>query len=257
MKLATYNINSIRSRIDSLLGWMDQHQPDILCLQETKVQDADFPFEPLEAAGYHVAFAGQKSYNGVAILSRNKPNAVIKGFDDGGPADEPRLLLARFGDLTVVNTYVPQGRDITHEMFAYKVAWFGRLRKFLDRHVKPSDPVAWVGDLNVAIQPIDVYNPEKRAKHVCYHQDARDAFARCIDWGFTDLYRTSHPEGGEYTFYDYRTKDSVQKGQGWRIDYILATPSLAERARTSYIDLEPRLAPVSSDHTYLVTEFAD
>ena len=255
MKLATYNVNSIRSRLDATVAWLGKHGPDVLCLQETKVQDNEFPAEPLREAGYHVVFRGQKSYNGVAMLSRRAPDEVWFGFDDGGAADETRLLHARFGRLHVVNTYVPQGRDIDHEMYRYKVDWLGRMRRYFERRFTPRNLVAWVGDMNVAREPIDVYNPEKRAKHVCYHADARAAFDGAVRWGFTDVYRRFHPEGGEYTFYDYRTADSLERGWGWRIDYILASEGLAEKARAARIDLDPRRLAKASDHTYLVAEF--
>lgn len=256
MKIATFNVNSIRSRLDVVRDWLAREQPDYLCLQETKVQDHEFPLVPLEAAGYHVNFRGMKSYNGVAILSRQAPDEVAAGLDDGGPPDEPRLIRARFGDLHIVNTYVPQGRDIEHEMFRYKIEWLRRLRGYFDRHFKTTDQVVWVGDLNVAIQPIDVYNPEVRARHVCYHADARDALTFCWAWGFEDVFRKVHPEGGHYTFFDYRTVDSLERGQGWRIDYILASPSLGRRIKDCRIDLEPRRQPKASDHTVMVAEFA-
>lgn len=255
MKIATYNINSIRSRLEALSAWLSANKPDILCLQETKVQDSEFPLEAVEATGYHVAFKGMKAYNGVAILSREKADEVACGLDDGGPADEPRLIRARFGDIHVVNTYVPQGRDIEHEMFAYKLAWLRRLRAYFDRHFTVKDKLLWLGDLNVAAQPIDVYNPEARAKHVCYHADVREALAFCRAWGFEDVFRTFHPEGGHYTFFDYRTIDSVGKGQGWRIDYVLASPPMVKRAVRCVIDVEPRRLPKASDHTYMVAEF--
>lgn len=255
MKIATYNINSIRSRLDSLAAWLAANQPDILCLQETKVQDSEFPLEAVQATGYHVAFKGMKAYNGVAILSRNAPDQVWFGLDDGGPADEPRLIRARFGDLHIVNTYVPQGRDIEHEMFQYKVEWLKRLRAYFDKHFSTKDKLLWLGDLNVAMQPIDVYNPEQRAKHVCYHADVRTGLSHCLAWGFGDVFRQFHPEGGHYTFFDYRTIDSLGKKQGWRIDYILASPPMSTKATSCTIDLEPRRQPKASDHTYMVAEF--
>jgi len=257
MKIATYNINSIRSRIDALSAWLTENRPDFLCLQETKVQDSEFPLDAVKATGYHVAFKGMKAYNGVAILSLRKPDEVMTGLDDGGPADEPRLIRARFGKLNIVNTYVPQGRDIEHEMFKYKIDWLKRLRAYFDRHFTVSDHLLWLGDLNVAIQPIDVYNPEAREKHVCYHADAREALAFCQAWGFQDVFRKYHPEGGHYTFFDYRTIDSLGKGQGWRIDYIMGSQAMLEQARDCRIDLEPRRKPKASDHTYMVAEFAD
>lgn len=255
MKIATFNVNSIRTRLGTVLDWLTQHQPDLLALQETKTMDETFPEEALRASGYHVAYRGQKSYNGVALLSRVPPIQVRYGFEDGGPADESRLQCAHFPGLTVINTYVPQGRDIEHPMYAYKIEWFHRLRAWMDRAFAPSDAVIWLGDLNVAHDPIDVHNPRERARHVCYHEDARRAFAHARDWGFVDTLRLHHPEPGLYTFFDYRTFTPERTDRGWRIDYILASPPLAARCRNAYIDLAPRLTDKPSDHTVLVAEF--
>lgn len=256
MRIATFNANSIRSRQGILLDWLDAHKPDVVGVQETKVVDELFPAAPFTEAGYHVVFRGQKSYNGVAILSREPATEVRAGFDDSGPADEPRLLQARVGPITLVNTYVPQGRDIEHEMYAYKCAWFRRLRDLFDDRFAADDSVVWLGDMNVAHDPIDVHNPQQRTKHVCYHQDARDAFSHCRRWGFIDVFRNHHPEPGHYTFFDYRTANAATSGKGWRIDYILTSPGLAERCTDSYIDVQPRLLPKPSDHTFLVADFA-
>lgn len=255
-KIATFNANSIRARMPILLEWLEQHQPDILGIQETKVIDEDFPKAEIEAAGYHVQFKGQKSYNGVAVLSKEPAEVLQVGFDDGEEhADETRLMAVKVGDVHLVNTYIPQGREIDHPMFPYKCRWFERLRAFFDKHYTTSDKLVWVGDTNVAHDPIDVYNPEKRAGHVCYHDDARKAFAACREWGFVDVFRKFHPEGGHYTFFDYRTINSAKRGMGWRIDYILTSPSMADLCVDSYIDVEPRLKPKPSDHTFLVAEF--
>jgi exodeoxyribonuclease-3 len=241
--------------MEVILRWLNSHRPDLLCIQETKVQDADFPATPFEDAGYHAAFRGQKAYNGVAFLSRGEAEDVQAGLDDGGPADETRLLRARFGPVTVVNTYVPQGREIDHEMYAYKVAWFGRLRAYFERHFDAGDLLLWTGDLNVAAEPVDVHNPKERARHVCFHEAGRKAFADCRGWGFVDVYRKHHPEPGQYTFFDYRTPNAAKRGLGWRIDYLLASPALAAKSVDAAIDLEPRLEPKPSDHTFLYADF--
>lgn len=256
LRLATFNVNSIRSRLEIVQAWLDRHRPDVLALQETKVTDALFPRAPFEEQGYTVHQCGQKAYNGVAIISRTPPEHVTFGFDDGaGPSDGPRLMRATFADVTVVNTYVPQGRAIDHAMYRYKIDWFKRLRKWFDRHFTLSDALIWTGDMNVAHDPIDVHNPEARANHVCYHQAARDAFAHCRAWGFVDTFRNHHPEGGHYTFFDYRNPDNIKNGKGWRLDYILASPSMAARCRNAFIDLEPRLKPKPSDHVVMVADF--
>jgi len=255
MRVATFNANSIRSRLDPILAWLETHRPEVLCIQETKAQDRDFPADPLRDAGYHVVYRGEKSYNGVAIVARSKPTAVRFGFDDGGPADETRLVYAKVGPLHIVNTYVPQGREITHAMYAYKVEWFARLRRYFDKHFSTRARVVWVGDLNIAPQPIDVHNPKQQTNHVCYHAGVQKAFAAVLDWGFVDVFRKHRPEAGQYSFFDYRTPHAAQRGMGWRVDHILATPPLAKRSRNAFIDLQPRLQPKPSDHTFMAADF--
>ncbi len=256
MIIASFNVNSIRSRLGIVLDWLRVNQPDVLCVQETKAIDAEFPAEPIRAAGYHVVYRGEKAYNGVALLSRTEPKQVQFGLDDGGPADEARLVSARIGPVHVINTYVPQGREIDHAMYQYKLQWFERLRAYCDRHCSPRQPVLWVGDLNIAPEAMDIHNAEKQVNHVCYHIDARRAFAGAVAWGFVDVFRKHHPEPGQYTFFDYRQVGAVKRNQGWRIDHILATRSLAAKSVRAWIDLQPRLAEKPSDHTVLAAEFA-
>src|SRR5258706_7206577 len=160
MKLATFNANSIRVRQNAILGWLKTQEPDILCVQETKVQDHEFPKVPFEEAGYGVHFRGMKSYNGVAILSREKPQSVTLGLGGETDADEPRLAHARFKDFSVINTYIPQGYLIESPKYAYKLEWFTRLRRYFEKNFSPKDPVIWCGDLNVAPRDIDVHHPE-------------------------------------------------------------------------------------------------
>ena len=252
---ATWNVNSIRSRMDALLPWLKAAAPDVLCVQETKVQDHDFPEAALRTAGYHVAFRGQKSYNGVAILSKTSIGSVRCGFEDGGPADEARLIIGTVNGITIVNSYVPQGRAPDHEMYAYKLAWFGRLRAFLDRHFSPSEPVLWMGDLNVAPEPIDVHDPKRLLGHVCFNPQVTEAFDAVKAWGLVDVFRKHVPGPSQYTYYDYRAKNAVVEGKGWRIDHILATGSVADRSLNAWIDLDPRRDERPSDHTPMVATF--
>ena len=256
-QVATYNVNSIRSRLHIVLPWLRQHQPDVLCLQETKVEDSAFPLAAFAEEGYQVIFRGAKQYNGVAIASREKPEEVRFGLGDGGPADEDRLITALFSGIRVVNTYVPQGRDKETVHFAYKLEWFRRLRDFLDRLATPAEPLVWCGDLNVAPEQIDVHDPKRLLGHVCFTPEVWEAYASVRSWGFTDLYRRSHPaEPGRYTFFDYRVPGAVKRGLGWRIDHILATEPLVARCQACEIDLDPRLAEKPSDHTILRADFA-
>jgi exodeoxyribonuclease-3 len=239
-----------------ILEWLEKEQPDVVCVQETKVQDKDFPAEDIESAGYHVVFKGQKAHAGVALISKTAPEDVAYGLDDGGEPDKPRLIRALVRDIPIINTYVPQGRDPESKHFQYKLAWFGRLRIFFDRHYSPDQPLIWAGDFNVATQDIDIYDPDRLRGHVDFHPEAQAALEKVRDWGFVDVFRKHHPdEPGHYTYWDYRAKNPIERGIGWRVDHIWATEPLAERSCKSWIDVDARRAERPSDHTFLVAEF--
>jgi len=256
LKVATYNANSIRARLDFVLDWLDREQTDVLCVQETKVQDEDFPEGPIQEAGYHVIYRGQKAHAGVAIISSMAPEYVDYGFDDGGERDEPRLIRAVYAGVPVVNTYVPQGRSADSEHFQYKLEWFDRLRGLFERHYDAAEPLLWMGDFNVAPEPIDIYDPKGKANHVDFHPDAREALEEVKAWGFVDVFRRHHPdEEDQYTYYDYRAKDAIERGVGWRVDHIWATEPLAEHSTESWIDFDARRAERPSDHTFLIARF--
>ena len=183
LKVATYNANSIRSRLGLVVDWLLREAPDVLCLQETKVQDADFPVKAFVDAGYHVVFRGQKAHAGVAIVSREEPQEVAYGLDDGGEPNEARLIRAVVEGISVVNTYVPQGRSFDSPHFQYKLEWLARLRASFERHYKPQDLLLWMGDLNVATEQIDVHDPQRLKKHVDFHPEARAALeAKLAAW---------------------------------------------------------------------------
>ncbi len=253
--VATFNVNSVRTRVPILLSWLSRNQPDVLCLQETKVEDARFPSDAFAELGYQALYRGEKAYNGVAILSREPIAEPRFGLDDDGPADEARLVCARIRGLPIVNTYVPQGRDPEDPFFQYKLEWFSRLRRYFARHFSPREPLLWVGDLNVAPEPIDVHDPVGLRGHVGFHPDEQAALAAVVAWGVADVFRRHESRPGQYTFYDYRVKDGVARGKGWRVDHILATPPLADRSVAAWIDLHPRTADRPSDHTVLAATF--
>jgi len=176
-KIASYNVNSVRSRLPVVLPWLEKNRPSVLCLQETKTEDTKFPAKEFEESGWNVVFRGGKGYNGVAIVSAEKADRVALGLDDGGPADEDRLIRAVFSGITVVNTYVPQGADRESPKFAYKLEWFRRLRTFFARHYKPDQMILWCGDINVAREEIDVHNPKRLLGHVDFTPEVWEAFA--------------------------------------------------------------------------------
>lgn len=257
LKVATYNTNSVRARLPIILAWLAKEGPDVLCLQETKVPDDAFPKEAFVEAGYRALFRGEKGYSGVAMLIRESAAAknIRYGLDDDGPPDESRLLAAEVRGIPIVNTYVPQGQDPKAEVFQYKLAWFARLFSYFDRHFSPQEPLLWMGDFNVAPEPIDVHDPVRLLGHVGFHPDEHRALAAVKAWGFADVFRKHEPTTNQYTFWDYRVKDGVARGKGWRVDHIWATAPLADRSIRAWIDPEPRLAKRPSDHTVLAAEF--
>jgi exodeoxyribonuclease-3 len=255
--IATYNVNSIRSRLHIIIPWLEKNHPTVFCMQETKVEDGLFPAQEFAGAGYHVVFKGEKRYNGVAMASLKKPEEVSFGLDDGGPIDGDRLIRGVFSGIPVVNTYCPQGYDRESPRFQYKLQWFKRLKEFFAEHYSPKEPLIWCGDLNVAPEEIDVHNPKRLLGHVCFNPEVWDVFDSVKSWGLVDVFRRHHAgESGQYTFFDYRVPKAVERGLGWRVDHILATPALADTSISCSIDMGPRLTEKTSDHTIVVAEFA-
>jgi exodeoxyribonuclease-3 len=254
MKVATYNVNSIRQRLPTVLGWLAEHQPDVMCLQETKVQDQDFPAEAIQKAGYHATFRGMKGYNGVATLTRGVPQKISYGLHEGPDNDDFRIIQTVVDGIPIVNSYVPQGYSIESEKYTFKLVWFRRLRRYFESALDPSRPAIWLGDLNVAPEPIDVYHPEKRVDDVDFHIDARTAYKEAVAWGFVDVFRKLHPDVVQYTYWDYY-RGAFQKNLGWRIDHILATSILADRCHKAEVDMSPRRGAGASDHTIVWAEF--
>jgi len=253
MKVATFNANSLRSRLPIVLKWLAEHRPDVLCVQETKVQDVDFPGQAFEGCGYEFVFKGQKKYNGVAIFSNSKISEVSVGLDDE-PKDEARLIKAVINGVTIVNTYIPQGYERESDKFQYKLQWYERLGKYFAKHFTPDEPIIWVGDFNIAREARDVYDPEGLWGHVCYCAEVQEALAKIMKWGFVDMFRAHCDEAKQYTFWDYRGL-SFPRNFGWRLDYIMATKTLAAKCTRCWIDKEPRKMEKPSDHTPLLAEF--
>ena len=255
-KIATYNVNSIRSRLHIVIPWLKSEKPDVLCMQETKTADDLFPAAVFAEAGYHIVFRGSKKGNGVAIASIAKQEDIRYGLDDD-PPDTDRLIAATIQGITLINAYVPQGFKMESPQFAYKLAWFTRFEAYLSRHFSAKAPLILCGDLNVAREEIDVHNPKRLLGHVDFNPEVWEAFDRIKAWGFVDIFRKHHPgEPKQYTFFDYRFPGTVERGLGWRVDHILATAPLAKKSVGSAIDMNPRLAEKPSDHTILQAEFS-
>lgn len=270
MILATWNVNSIRSRLERLLAWLAKARPDVACLQELKCTDEAFPYDELARAGYHAAATGQKTYNGVAILARAQPRDVCHAMDADEPDAQARFVSARVGAVAVVCVYVPNGQTVGTEAWAYKLTWLGRLRKHLAEHYSPAEPLVVCGDTNVARDDLDVDRPDEWAGTVICHPDARAGLAGLLDWGLADVFRDKHPEGKIYSFWDYRNLD-FPRNNGLRIDHILATAPLAGRCIGAGVDREERKgekgekgeggeragAGKPSDHAPVLAEFQD
>ncbi len=255
--LATFNTNGIRARLHIILPWLQKHKVDCLCIQETKVQDKDFPLEAFNDHGLNVIFRGQKAYNGVAVVSPHPMDLVFYGFPDSTLDEEmARQVCVRIKDITVINSYVPQGKSLDSPAFQTKLQWFARMLALIKGEFKGLERLIWCGDMNVAPDPIDVYAPELKGNHVCFHKSVRDAFKELIKAGLTDCFRLIHPgEPEQYSFFDYRIPRSVERKLGWRIDHILSSQSMASRLEDSFIDLKPRLMEKPSDHTFVVATF--
>lgn len=255
MKVATFNVNSIRQRLEIVLDWMYEHEPDVLALQETKVEDQLFPLDAFTEAGFHVAIHGQKARNGVALISRSPIQSVSFGFGDPLFPDDCRLMVASVDCLHVINTYVPNGTEIGSEAFAYKLSWLKRFGSLVQSRFSPTDNVVWMGDVNIAPTPDDVYNPKKYLGQIGHHPDEFAALDAVRSWGWVDCFRKFTSGPGHYSFFDYVLVTSVAKNFGWRIDHIYASPALAEKCVTCEIDKAPRLLPKPSDHTPVWAEF--
>ena len=255
MKLATWNINSIRARTDRLVAWLAREAPDVLCLQETKVEDAAFPHDALRAAGYEVASFGQRSYNGVAIASRTPFTDVQRGFGDEVPDDEARVIAATIDGVRVVCVYVPNGQDLAAAKYPYKLAWFSRLRAYLARTSSPTVPLAVCGDMNVTLDDLDVWSPEAWAGKIHCSAPERAAMTDLLGFGLRDVFREKNPEGHVYSWWDYRGV-ALFKNQGLRIDYIFASAPLADRCTVSSVDKTARKGQDASDHAPVIAVFS-
>ena len=254
MKVATFNVNGIRARIEIVARWLERHEPDVLCMQETKVIDDDFPTEELSRLGYALTMAGQPSYNGVAIASRRPISDVRVGLHDDAPDADKRAIACTVGTTRIVNVYVPNGKDVTLPSFREKLRWLERLRLTLDTGAKPEQPLVLCGDFNVAREERDVYSPERFRGRLHFHPDERAALERLIGFGLVDAFRRQHEEPGRYSWWDYRGGD-FRQNRGLRIDYLFVTEPVASRLRSADIDVLPRREQGPSDHAPVFIEF--
>ena len=253
LSIATWNVNSIRVRADAVLDWTRQHRPDVLCLQEIKCLDEQFPRQDFEAMGYRVETWGQRTYNGVALLSLLPMEGIVRGLPDDDAQAQRRSITATVGGIRVWNVYVPNGQSVGSEKYAYKLDWLRRVRDALVDSVRRHDVVV-CGDFNVGPEARDVYDAAKVADDVLFHTDARAALASILALGFVDTFRLHHDEAGAFSWWDYRL-NAFKRRMGFRIDLVLASDALAKRCSACEIDVEPRRRLQPSDHAPVVATF--
>jgi len=248
MRIATWNVNSLKVRIDRVPEWLAYAQPDVVCLQETKLSDAAFPHLAFAALGYESAHHGSGQWNGVAILSRVGLEAPVMGFAEGDdPDQDTRLITARCGGVLVCSAYIPNGRTVGSEHYAYKLAWLARLRAHLAALTEPDDLVAVCGDFNIAPADIDVWDPAVFVGATHVTPEERQALADLESWGLIDAFRHYWPQEKLYTYWDYRAGD-FHEHRGMRIDLLLVTQALAGKISWALVDRNARKGKLPSDH---------
>ena len=254
MKIATWNVNSLKVRLPHLVDWLAEQQPDIVCLQETKTDDPAFPLAEVEATGYHVAFAGQKTYNGVALLAKSPLTEVIAGHPHY-PDPQKRLLAATIDGIRVICAYIPNGQEVGSDKYAYKLEWLAALEKWLAEELAAHPQLVLAGDFNIVPDDRDVYDPVAWAGKVLCSEPERASFRRMLELGLVDSFRLFEQPEKTFSWWDYRML-GFQKNLGMRIDHLLLSAPLAARCTASTIDRAPRKRERPSDHAPAVVELA-
>jgi exodeoxyribonuclease III len=255
VKIATFNVNSIAVRLPILLAWLEQAKPDIVCLQEIKCPAADFPMLELKGLGYHVEAVGQRSYNGVALLSREPPRDVVRALPGEAADDQARYIEATVGDLRVASIYLPNGNPLGTDKFTYKLAWMRRLKAHAETLLEREIPFVLAGDYNVAPTDDDVYDPSAVLDDAICQPESRARFRALLNLGLTDAFRALHAEPHRFSFWDYQA-GRWYRDEGLRIDHLLLSPQAADRLTAADIDKTPRGKDKASDHTPVWCEIA-
>lgn len=253
IKIATWNVNSLRVRMDHVLDWLQAHSPDILALQETKLVDEVFPEQMFTDIGYRAVFSGQKTYNGVAVISKRQASEVLTDFPSYTDPQR-RILFANFNDLSILNLYVPNGSEIGSEKYNYKLEWLTHMRSFVETILHGESNLVVLGDFNIAPADEDVHDPEEWQGKVLVSTPEREHFFQLLDAGMVDCYRHLNKDSREFSWWDYRAA-SFRRNRGLRIDHILASSGLSQYCRSCVIDKAPRGLEKPSDHTPVVAEF--
>ena len=255
MLIATWNVNSVRTRLSQIINWINQVNPDILCLQETKVIDNDFPIKPFEELGYEVIAFGQKSYNGVAIISKITPENVNKGFsgylgnqnDVNKFEDQKRLITADINGVKIINVYVPNGSALNSEKFDYKINWLNCLSSFLDNQEKNGELICLLGDFNIAPSNKDIHDPQRYAGGIMASEIERNVLKNVLKERLIDSFRVYEKNTGHWSWWDYRN-NGYELNKGWRIDHIYISKTLTSKLKSCVIDSNPRGNVQPSDH---------
>ena len=252
MKIASWNVNGIRARIEHVTAWIKSNQPDVLALQETKVMDDMFPFEAFTSLGYEAMIYGQKSYNGVALLSKKSPKECTRGIDDFVD-EQTRVISGIYEGVKIIDVYIPNGQSVGSEKFEYKMRWLTNLHRYLEASIKRNEQIVVLGDFNIAPQDIDVHAPiEWKGKVLCSDEE-REWLHKIEKIGFVDSFRLFNQDEGLFSWWDYRMA-SYRRKMGMRIDLILISEALRKNCMKSYIDETPRALEKPSDHTPVLIE---
>lgn len=254
MLIATWNVNSILARLPSVIRWLDDVKPDVLCMQETKCTDDKFPLLLFQERGYQCQLFGQQSYNGVAILTRATCETKYRGYPGDDEAAQSRLITTTVNDINIVNVYIPNGQAVGSEKYAFKLEWMRRLRDFFETHYDRTAPVMLCGDFNVAPEDRDVHDVRLWRGRIMFSEQEHAALQQIKDWGFTDAFRLHTEEGGKFTWWDYRA-GAFRRNLGLRIDHVWISDPLVPRSTRSWIDIEPRTWEKPSDHAPVLAEF--
>ena len=261
MLIASWNVNSVRTRLDHVLAWLQSHQPDLLCLQETKVDDPLFPQKAFESIGYRVSFHGQKSYNGVALISRTPLDDVRCGFigelpgdpEAGELGDQKRVISALLDGVRVVNLYVPNGSSLTSDKYPYKLKWLNCLKRYREAAQERDEPLCIVGDFNIGMEARDIHDPERLMGGIMASDAERTALKEALGEGMVDVFRAFEPDAGHWSWWDYRS-GAWNRDSGWRIDHIYLSEDLLDLARSCVIHKQERGKEQPSDHAPVVVD---
>lgn len=253
MKIVTWNVNSLRVRLPHVLSWLKKHEPDVLCLQETKLTDADFPENEIKDVGYEVIFSGQKTYNGVATLSKSKASNIITDLPNQNDP-ERRLLVTTLNGIRILNVYVPNGQEVGSDKYEYKLSWLENLRRFVQAELSQHRYLVLLGDYNIAPEDRDVHDPKRWEGKILFSEPERLAFNKLVQAGLKDCFRKFEQEPNSFSWWDYRSV-AFRRNRGLRIDHILCSSPLYERCVACRIDKEPRKLERPSDHAPVIAEF--